>query len=140
MKVNVEKLENSQVKLVITVESEKFEEGMNKAFFKNAKYFSVPGFRKGKAPRARVEKFYGEHILYEDAFNEVAPEIYDEAIKENNPRWDRQLPSLSNIKSFSKFKEKYFNIINSLSYIYLFFSYGLRILFFFIISILYFLV
>lgn len=84
MNVNVEKLENSQVKLTITVPAEKFEEGMNKAFFKNAKYFSVPGFRKGKAPRSRVEKYYGEHILYEDAFNEIAPEIYDEAIKENN--------------------------------------------------------
>ena len=84
MNVNVEKLENSQVKLTITVDAEKFEEGMNKAFFKNAKYFSVPGFRKGKAPRTRVEKYYGETILYEDAFNEVAPEAYDLAITENN--------------------------------------------------------
>ena len=84
MNVKVEKLENSQIKLEITVEAEKFEEGMNKAFFKNAKYFSVPGFRKGKAPRARVEKYYGEHVLYEEAFNEIAPEIYEAAIKENN--------------------------------------------------------
>lgn len=84
MNVKVEKLENSEVKLEITVSAEKFEEGMNKAFFKNAKYFSVPGFRKGKAPRARVEKYYGEHVLYEDAFNEIAPEIYEEALKENN--------------------------------------------------------
>lgn len=84
MNVKVEKLENSMVKLEITVDAEKFEEGMSKAFFKNAKYFSVPGFRKGKAPRARVEKYYGEHVLYEDAFNEIAPEIYEEAIKENN--------------------------------------------------------
>jgi len=84
MNVNVEKLENSQVKLTITVDAEKFDEGMNKAFFKNAKYFSVPGFRKGKAPRNRVEKYYGEQVLYEDAFNEVAPEVYDLAITENN--------------------------------------------------------
>ena len=84
MNVKVEKLEKSRVKLTITVDAEKFEEGLNKAFFKNAKYFSVPGFRKGKAPRARVEKFYGETILYEDAFNEVAPEAYDLAITENN--------------------------------------------------------
>ncbi len=83
MNVKVEELENSEVKLEITVSAEKFEEGMNKAFFKNAKYFSVPGFRKGKAPRARVEKYYGEHVLYEDAFNEIAPEIYEEALKEN---------------------------------------------------------
>lgn len=84
MNVKVEELENSEVKLEITVSAEKFEEGMNKAFFKNAKYFSVPGFRKGKVPRARVEKYYGEHVLYEDAFNEIAPEIYEEALKENN--------------------------------------------------------
>ena len=84
MNVKVENLENSQVKLIITVDAEKFEEGMSKAFFKNAKYFNVPGFRKGKAPRARVEQFYGESILYEDAFNEIVPEIYEEALKDNN--------------------------------------------------------
>ena len=84
MNSKVEKLENSLVKLEITVEAEKFEEGLNKAFFKNAKYFSVPGFRKGKAPRARVEKYYGESVLYEEAFNEIVPEIYEEALKENN--------------------------------------------------------
>lgn len=84
MNVKVENLEKSRVKLEITVDAEKFEEGMSRAFFKNAKYFSVPGFRKGKAPRARVEKYYGEHVLYEDAFNEIAPEIYADAIKENN--------------------------------------------------------
>ncbi len=84
MNVKVEKLENSQVKLVITVDAEKFEEGMSKAFFKNAKYFNVPGFRKGKAPRIRVEQYYGESVLYEDAFNEIAPEIYEEVLKENN--------------------------------------------------------
>lgn len=84
MNSKVEKLENSLVKLEITVEAEKFEEGLNRAFFKNAKYFSVPGFRKGKAPRARVEKYYGESVLYEDAFNEIVPEIYEAALKENN--------------------------------------------------------
>lgn len=84
MNVKVENLEKSRVKLEITVDAEKFEEGMSRAFFKNAKYFSVPGFRKGKAPRARVEKYYGEHVLYEDAFNEIVPEIYADAIKENN--------------------------------------------------------
>ena len=84
MNVKVEKLENSQVKLTITVDEEKFEEGMSKAFFKNAKYFNVPGFRKGKAPRARVEQYYGEQVLYEDAFNEIVPEIYENALKEND--------------------------------------------------------
>lgn len=84
MNVKVEKLENNLVKLEITIEAEKFNEGLDKAFFRNAKYFSVPGFRKGKVPRHIVERHYGESILYEDAFNIVAPEYYDEAVKENN--------------------------------------------------------
>lgn len=84
MSVKVEKLENNLVKLEITIEAEKFEEGLEKAYFRNAKYFNVPGFRKGKAPRNVVEKHYGESILYEDAFNIIVPDIYEEAIAENN--------------------------------------------------------
>ena len=84
MNAKVEKLENSQVKIEITIEAEKFEEAMQKAFFRNAKHFAVPGFRKGKAPRNIVEKHYGESILYEEAFNIAAPDVYDEVIKENN--------------------------------------------------------
>lgn len=83
MSVKVEKLQNSLVKLEITIEAEKFEEALQKAFFRNAKYFSVPGFRKGKAPRNVVERYYGSNILFEDAFNIIAPEYYDEAIKVN---------------------------------------------------------
>ena len=83
MSVKVEKLENNLVKLEITIEAAKFDEGLEKAYFRNAKYFSVPGFRKGKVPRHIVERHYGESILYEDAFNIVAPEYYDEAVKEN---------------------------------------------------------
>ena len=84
MNAKIEKLENSQVKLEITIEAEKFEEAMQKAFFRNAKHFSVPGFRKGKAPRNIVERHYGESVLYEEAFNIAAPDVYDEVIKENN--------------------------------------------------------
>lgn len=83
MNAKLEKLENNLVKLEITIEAEKFEEGMSKAFFRNAKYFSVPGFRKGKVPREVVEKHYGEGILYEDAFNIVAQDAYEAAIDEN---------------------------------------------------------
>ena len=82
MSVKVEKTENkNEVKLQFTVEAAKFDEAMKKVFNKNAKYFNIPGFRKGKAPMMMVEKFYGSEIFYEDAFNEVVPEIYDEAIK-----------------------------------------------------------
>lgn len=84
MNCKVEKTEKAnEVKLEITVEAEKFENAMKKVYFQNAKYFNIPGFRKGKAPMNIVEKYYGEQIFYEDAFNEVATEAYDEAIKEN---------------------------------------------------------
>lgn len=84
MSVKLEKTENkNEVKLNITVEAKEFENAMKKVFNKNAKYFAIPGFRKGKAPMNIVEKFYGSQIFYEDAFNEVFPEVYETAIKEN---------------------------------------------------------
>lgn len=85
MSIKIEKTENkNEVKLEFTIEAEKFEQGMKKVYQKNAKYFNIPGFRKGKAPYNIVEKHYGPEIFYEDAFNEVVPEIYEEAIKTNN--------------------------------------------------------
>ena len=85
MNCKLEKTENAnEVKIEITVEAEKFENAMKKVYFKNAKYFNIPGFRKGKAPMNIVEKYYGAEIFYEDAFNEVATEAYEEALKENN--------------------------------------------------------
>lgn len=85
MKSKVEKTEKAnEVKLEITIEAEKFEEAIKKVYFKSAKYINIPGFRKGKAPMNIVEKYYGKEIFYEDAFNEVAGEAYEEALKENN--------------------------------------------------------
>ena len=85
MSVKVEKTENkNELKLEFTVEAKIFDEGIKKVFTKNAKYFNIPGFRKGKAPMNIVEKFYGDEIFYEDAFNEVVPEVYEKAIKEEN--------------------------------------------------------
>lgn len=84
MSVKVEKTENTnEVKLSFEIEAEKFDEAMKKVYLKTAKYFNVPGFRKGKAPMQMVEKQYGASIFYEDTFNELVPEIYDEAIKAN---------------------------------------------------------
>ena len=83
MSVKVEKTENkNELKLEFTVEAKIFDAGIKKVFEKNAKYFNIPGFRKGKAPMNIVEKFYGDEIFYEDAFNEVVPEVYESAIKE----------------------------------------------------------
>lgn len=84
MQVKVENVEKNVVQLEIEVDAAKFEEGMKKAFAKNAGKFNIPGFRKGKAPRNIVEKYYGEQVLYEDAFNAVCPDAYDKAIEENN--------------------------------------------------------
>lgn len=83
MNANIEKLEDSQVKIDVIVEAEKFDKAMEDAFKKNAKYFVVPGFRKGKAPRKIVEKHYGESVLFEEAFNLIVPDIFDEIVKEN---------------------------------------------------------
>ena len=83
MNVKVEKTDkNNEVKLEITVEAEKFDSAIKTVFNKNAKYFNIPGFRKGKAPYQIVEKTYGAQIFYEDAFNEIAGSAYEEALKE----------------------------------------------------------
>ena len=84
MSVKVENTENkNEVKLTFNIEAEKFEEAMKKVYTKTAKYFNIPGFRKGKAPMQLVERQYGSAIFYEDAFNELVPDIYDQAIKDN---------------------------------------------------------
>ena len=85
MKCKVEKTENAnEVKLELTIEAQKFEEAIKKVYFQSAKYFNIPGFRKGKAPMNIVEKYYGKEIFYEDAFNQVVPAELEEALKENN--------------------------------------------------------
>ncbi len=84
MNCKVQETKNAnEVKLEITVEAEKFDEAIKKVYFKSAKYFNIPGFRKGKAPMQIVEKYYGKEIFYEDAFNEVAQDALEEAVKEN---------------------------------------------------------
>ena len=84
MSSKVEKTKNAnEVKLEITIEADKFVNAIKKVYFQNAKYFNIPGFRKGKAPQNIVEKYYGKEIFYEDAFNEIAGEEYEKAIDEN---------------------------------------------------------
>jgi len=85
MKINkFEDVEKNVVQLEIEVDAAKFEEGMQQSFKKNASKFNVPGFRKGKAPRHIVERYYGEQVLYDDAINIVCSEAYDQAIDEKN--------------------------------------------------------
>lgn len=85
MNVNkIEDVEKNVVQLEIEVDAAKFEEGMQQSYKKNVSKFNVPGFRKGKAPRNIVERYYGEQALYDDAINIVASEAYDQAIEEKN--------------------------------------------------------
>ena len=84
MSLKQEKTENkNELKLTFTIEAAKFDEAIMNVFKQSAKYFNIPGFRKGKAPFKIVERYYGDSIFYEDAFNELVPPIYDEEIKTN---------------------------------------------------------
>lgn len=80
--VKAEKLENSRFELHISVDKATFEEAVNKAYQKEGKKMSVPGFRKGKAPRSIIEKMYGKGVFYETAINDIIPGVYEEAVAE----------------------------------------------------------
>lgn len=83
MSLQVENLEKNMAKLTVEVPAEKFEEAIKTAFNKNKNRFNIPGFRKGKAPLAMVEKMYGVEVFYEEAANIVLEETYGDAAKES---------------------------------------------------------
>ena len=83
MSFKVEELGKSMVKLTIGVAADEFEKAMETAYQKNKNKLSVQGFRKGKAPRAMIEKMYGASIFYEDAANELIPDAYEKAAVES---------------------------------------------------------
>lgn len=80
----VEKVDKNLVSFEFSVGPEEFEKAIEKAYRKNVKKINIQGFRKGKAPRAIIEKFYGKEVFYEDAINIVLPEAYDNAVNENS--------------------------------------------------------
>ena len=83
MKVtSVEKKEKSTVELTIQIDAAQFEAAVQKAYLKSRGSISVPGFRKGKAPRKIIEGMYGAGVFYEDANTDVYPSAYEEAVKE----------------------------------------------------------
>ena len=83
MSVQVEKLEKNMAKLTVEVSAEDFKAAIKKAFNKNKNRFAIPGFRKGKAPQAMIEKMYGAGVFYEDAADEAINASYAEAMKES---------------------------------------------------------
>ena len=84
MKAELVKKECNKVTLKITVDNNKFEEAVNKAYNKTKGKYNIPGFRKGKAPKVVIETQYGKGVFYNDAIDMLFPEVYPEAIKELN--------------------------------------------------------
>lgn len=84
MSVKIENVEKNVIKLEIEVDAKVFDECLNKAFNKNKSKYNIPGFRKGKAPRSMIERYYGEQVLYEDAINFACADAYDNAVDEND--------------------------------------------------------
>lgn len=91
-----ELIENGQYELTFDVERNIFDAAVERVYRKQVKNISVPGFRRGKAPRAVIEKMYGKGVFYEDAVNEVLPAAYEDAAKESgleivgNPEFDME--------------------------------------------------
>ena len=82
MSLQVEKLEKNMAKLTIEVSAEELEKAINDAYLKNKNKISIPGFRKGKAPRKMIEQMYGKEVFYEDAANALIPYAYSKALEE----------------------------------------------------------
>ena len=80
MKVNSVEKNGNNATVVVEIDKELMESGVNKAYMKARKSIMIPGFRKGKAPRKMIEAMYGAHVFYEDGLEEIFPEIYDFAI------------------------------------------------------------
>ena len=82
--ISCEKLEKSMVELQFSIDAETFKSAVNTAFKREGKKYAIPGFRKGKAPKAMIEKMYGKDLFQYDAINDLFPENYEAAVKEAN--------------------------------------------------------
>ncbi|MBR6915211.1 MAG: trigger factor family protein, partial [Clostridia bacterium] len=79
--IKTEQLGTNQYKITFDADRATFDEAVTKVFKKASRNITVPGFRRGKAPRAIIEKMYGREIFHEDAVNEILPDAYEKAIE-----------------------------------------------------------
>ena len=94
--ISCEKLEKSMVELQFSIDAETFKSAVAAAFKREGKKYTVPGFRKGHAPRAMIEKMYGKDLFQYDAINDLFPENYEAAVKRPaSMSWAVPLPRLS---------------------------------------------
>ena len=82
MSNTLEKLEHNMVKISMEIPTEDFDKACDRAYLKEKNRITLPGFRKGKAPRKMIERFYGKEIFFEDALNDILPDVYMNAVKE----------------------------------------------------------
>lgn len=83
MSTTVEKIASNKVKMSFDIDSAKFDEAMGKAYLKVRTQVTIPGFRKGKAPRKMIENMYGEGVFYDEAFELIFDEVYGPAVDEH---------------------------------------------------------
>ena len=86
MNVNSIEKKGNEATIVVEIDKDLMESGVNKAYLKTRKQIMIPGFRKGKAPRKMIEAMYGAHVFYEDGLEEVFPEVYDVAVAKQDIR------------------------------------------------------
>ena len=98
--MNVKNIERNgnEATIVVEIDKDLMETGINKAYLKARKQILVPGFRKGKAPRKMIEALYGAHVFYEDGLEEIFPEVYDFAVAKQEGFKAIGRPSLTDMK------------------------------------------
>ena len=80
MNVKSTERNGNETTIVVEIDKELMESGVNKAYMKARKNIMIPGFRKGKAPRKMIESMYGAHVFYEDGLEEIFPQVYQFAV------------------------------------------------------------
>jgi len=96
MNIKSNERNGNQATIVVEIDKELMESGVQKAYMKARKNIMIPGFRKGKAPRKMIESMYGAHVFYEDGLEEIFPEIYEYAVIKQEVKAVGR-PSLTNV-------------------------------------------